>query len=75
MLERLKETKSEIFSAMKSKGIPVKDSHTFREYADLIKQIDISEDDYNESEEGDPSSSGTDPSGGGSGYAGTVRSG
>lgn len=65
MLERLKETKSEIFSAMKSKGIPVKDSHTFREYADLIKQIDISEDDYNESEEGDPSSSGTDPSGGG----------
>lgn len=65
MLERLKETKSEIFSAMKSKGIPVKDSHTFREYADLIKQIDISEDDYNESEEGDPSSSGIDPSGGG----------
>lgn len=71
MLERLKETKSEIFSAMKSKGIPVKDSHTFREYADLIKQIDISEDDYDENEEGDPSSSGTDPSGGGSGSGGS----
>lgn len=72
-LRRLKETKTEIADAMKSKGIPVKDSTTFREYADLIRKIDTNAEDYDPNNDGsdDPSGGGGSNGGGSGGSGGT----
>jgi hypothetical protein len=67
---RMKETKTAIATAMRSKGIDVKDSHTFREYADLIKKIDVTQTDYDPDSDMDDIESGTDPSGGTGGGGG-----
>lgn len=76
-VKRLKETKTEIASAMRSKGISVKESDTFRSYADKLRQIDTSLEDYSGE---DPDAGNTDdPSntysgvgnGGGAGSYGT----